>query len=50
MIELNDKESMDHFESLQSTNWQTCRWKPPPPRKSDRDPHIGIYIYIDLDL
>jgi glutamate--cysteine ligase catalytic subunit len=40
-IELDDEKSMDHFESLQSTNWQTCRWKPPPPRLSDKDPHIG---------
>lgn len=29
-IELDDNESSDHFESLQSTNWQSCRWKPPP--------------------
>ena len=28
--ELNDNEVTDHFESIQSTNWQTCRWKPPP--------------------
>jgi glutamate--cysteine ligase catalytic subunit len=41
MIELNDEECTDHFESIQSTNWQTCRWKPPPPRHSPEDPHIG---------
>merc|ERR1719484_525814 len=29
--ELDDASSTDHFESLQSTNWQTVRWKPPPP-------------------
>ena len=29
--ELDDAASTDHFESLQSTNWQTVRWKPPPP-------------------
>lgn len=28
----------DHFENLQSTNWQTVRWKPPPPRKSCAPP------------
>lgn len=39
-IELNDEESVDHWESLQSTNWQTCRWKPPPPQQHN-DPHIG---------
>ena len=26
---------------MQSTNWQTCRWKPPPPRVQVDDPHIG---------
>jgi len=26
----NDKDS-DHFENIQSTNWQTMRFKPPPP-------------------
>lgn len=40
-IELNDSETTDHFESIQSTNWQTVRWKPPPPRRGDADPHIG---------
>jgi len=29
-VELNDDESNEHFENLQSTNWQTVRWKPPP--------------------
>ena len=29
--ELDDDVATDHFESLQSTNWQTVRWKPPPP-------------------
>jgi len=29
-VELNDDEHVDHFENLQSTNWQTVRWKPPP--------------------
>lgn len=29
----NEKES-DHFENIQSTNWQTLRFKPPPPGSS----------------
>lgn len=40
-ISQDDTESTDHFENIQSTNWQTCRWKPPPPRHSPDDPHIG---------
>jgi len=40
MIELDDEISTDHFESVQSTNWQTVRWKPPPSSPSDA-PHIG---------
>ena len=27
----DDAKSNDHFENLQSTNWQTVRFKPPPP-------------------
>lgn len=26
-----DEEDTDHFENIQSTNWQTMRFKPPPP-------------------
>ena len=29
-IHLNDTIETDHFENLQSTNWQTVRWTPPP--------------------
>ena len=29
-IEQDDELSMDHFENIQSTNWQTIRFKPPP--------------------
>merc|ERR1712048_1491105 len=36
---------IDHWENLQSTNWQTMRWKPPPPSKglaaSSSEDHIG---------
>eukprot|EP00050_Salpingoeca_kvevrii_P011264 m.13992 g.13992 ORF g.13992 m.13992 type:complete len:653 (-) comp3341_c0_seq1:2547-4505(-) len=27
----DDENSTDHFENIQSTNWQTMRFKPPPP-------------------
>lgn len=30
----------DHFENIQSTNWNSVRWKPPPPQKAG-DAHIG---------
>lgn len=30
-VELDDSKQSDHFENLQSTNWQTLRFKPPPP-------------------
>jgi len=39
--EVNDEIQTEHFESIQSTNWQTVRWKPPPPRNSPNAPHIG---------
>jgi glutamate--cysteine ligase catalytic subunit len=39
--ELDDETQTEHFESIQSTNWQTVRWKPPPPRNNPNDPHIG---------
>jgi glutamate--cysteine ligase catalytic subunit len=29
--EVDDKLHSDHFENIQSTNWQTVRFKPPPP-------------------
>eukprot|EP00611_Tribonema_gayanum_P021903 TRINITY_DN430_c0_g1_i4.p1 TRINITY_DN430_c0_g1~~TRINITY_DN430_c0_g1_i4.p1 ORF type:complete len:744 (-),score=235.02 TRINITY_DN430_c0_g1_i4:584-2815(-) len=41
VAEVNDEEETDHFENIQSTNWQTVRWKPPPPRTSPSDPNIG---------
>eukprot|EP00930_Biecheleria_cincta_P013843 TRINITY_DN12150_c0_g2_i2.p1 TRINITY_DN12150_c0_g2~~TRINITY_DN12150_c0_g2_i2.p1 ORF type:complete len:699 (+),score=158.02 TRINITY_DN12150_c0_g2_i2:79-2175(+) len=44
-VELDDHLEIDHFENLQSTNWQTLRWKPPPPHKGELsntdDAHIG---------
>ncbi|XP_051503424.1 glutamate--cysteine ligase catalytic subunit-like isoform X2 [Myxocyprinus asiaticus] len=30
-IHVDDENESDHFENLQSTNWQTMRFKPPPP-------------------
>ena len=39
--EVDNAKETDHFESIQSTNWQSVRWKPPPPRKTTNDPHIG---------
>jgi glutamate--cysteine ligase catalytic subunit len=30
-IEVDDEKFSDHFENVQSTNWQTVRFKPPPP-------------------
>jgi len=30
LIDQDDTTSMDHFENIQSTNWQTVRFKPPP--------------------
>jgi len=40
ITEVDDQTSTEHFESLNSTNWQTMRWKPPPPSTAD-SPHIG---------
>lgn len=44
-VELEDSKDIDHWENLQSTNWQTMRWKPPSPEKAsfdnDSEKHIG---------
>ena len=39
--EVDNETQTEHFESIQSTNWQSVRWKPPPPRLKPNDPHIG---------
>lgn len=39
-VHLDNATETDHFENIQSTNWQTVRWKPPPP-SHDGKPHIG---------
>ncbi|KAJ3214458.1 hypothetical protein HDU67_001643 [Dinochytrium kinnereticum] len=31
LLNVDDTLSSDHFENIQSTNWQTMRFKPPPP-------------------
>lgn len=36
-LDQNDDIEMDHFENIQSTNWQTMRFKPPPAS----EPSIG---------
>ncbi|KAJ0408921.1 hypothetical protein ATCC90586_005958 [Pythium insidiosum] len=42
-LHLDNERETDHFENIQSTNWQTVRWKPPPPRNPEdtERPHIG---------
>eukprot|EP00397_Hematodinium_sp_SG-2012_P008481 GEMP01008543.1.p1 GENE.GEMP01008543.1~~GEMP01008543.1.p1 ORF type:complete len:812 (+),score=192.82 GEMP01008543.1:165-2600(+) len=44
-VELDDRVFTDHFENLQSTNWQSVRWKPPHPERGTLDitseEHIG---------
>mmetsp|Transcript_21659 Transcript_21659/g.53027 ORF Transcript_21659/g.53027 Transcript_21659/m.53027 type:complete len:842 (-) Transcript_21659:297-2822(-) len=32
-IELDDSKDVDHFENIQSTNWQSVRFKPPPSKE-----------------
>ncbi|EGF79020.1 hypothetical protein BATDEDRAFT_35498 [Batrachochytrium dendrobatidis JAM81] len=31
LLDQDDQTSSDHFENIQSTNWQSMRFKPPPP-------------------
>ncbi|CAK1599941.1 unnamed protein product [Parnassius mnemosyne] len=33
-VNQDDENDTDHFENIQSTNWQTMRFKPPPPNSS----------------
>ncbi|CAH0722674.1 unnamed protein product, partial [Brenthis ino] len=33
-VHQDDTNDTDHFENIQSTNWQTMRFKPPPPNSS----------------
>ncbi|KAI8577565.1 hypothetical protein K450DRAFT_251444 [Umbelopsis ramanniana AG] len=34
LLDQDDNVSSDHFENIQSTNWQTMRFKPPPPNST----------------
>ncbi|CAJ0909380.1 5957_t:CDS:10 [Entrophospora sp. SA101] len=34
LLDQDDNISSDHFENIQSTNWQTMRFKPPPPNSN----------------
>jgi len=44
-VELDDRVYNDHWENLQSTNWQSVRWKPPHPDRGVLDvtseDHVG---------
>jgi len=46
----DDGSRTDHWESLQSTNWQTMRWKPPPAMPASasdaQDPASRDYAHI----
>jgi len=33
-VQLDNSAFSDHFENIQSTNWQTVRFKPPPPNST----------------
>lgn len=37
-IELDDTKAVDHFENIQSTNWNSVRFKPPPPSATGTSP------------
>ena len=38
---MDDEKTTEHFENIQSTNWNSVRWKPPPPAHGPTDPRIG---------
>ncbi|CAD7956534.1 unnamed protein product [Amoebophrya sp. A25] len=47
---LNDRLDVDHWENLQSTNWQSVRWKPPPPERGrlevSSEKHVGWRVEL----
>jgi glutamate--cysteine ligase catalytic subunit len=42
-LHLNNAYETDHFENIQSTNWQTVRWKPPPPPPAPSSPIAEVH-------
>jgi hypothetical protein len=48
-VELDDERRTDHFESIQSTNWQSVRWKPPPPDSGARARRVHSCIRAAAD-
>jgi glutamate--cysteine ligase catalytic subunit len=47
-VQLDDRADVDHFENIQSTNWQSVRWKPPHPKKAEQP--IEWYIKLFLGV
>ncbi len=44
---VDDATSTEHFENIQSTNWRSVRWKPPPPDESASGAHsIGWRVEL----
>jgi len=46
-IEIDDEASTAHFESIQSTNWNSVRWKPPP-SLSDLESEAAVGWRVEL--
>ena len=47
-IEIDDEKDVDHFENIQSTNWNSVRWKPPPDDNfgwREFDPWAGLTVF-----
>lgn len=49
-IKIDDAKSGEHFENIQSTNWQTVRWKPPPPELGDEMGWRVEFRSMDIQL
>lgn len=43
-VHLDNRFDSDHWENIQSTNWQSVRWKPPPVLKGQKDRDHGQHI------
>ena len=48
-VDQNDKEETDHFENIQSTNWQTMRFKPPPANSEIGWRYVGHVTIKNID-